>query len=211
MDFDTPTKAHEGELSSVFVAAEKQYGYANRKEATYPCCTYCGSISLADALKAMQVEGVHFSGSDWKYGFPHKFYLRVPCEPYQAVVESHYDGKGGHEIKMGEKDTHYHKFYLKHAVDADRETIIQWNRIAAPLIGVAIVMHPEHGLGYRSVTNGWQTWGVVGVSREDLPKAEKPEPGSGDAGMQAWMQSADCQFGPQVPQEFLESIPEEWR
>jgi hypothetical protein len=43
-------------------------------------CNYCGSITVADAIKFLKQPGTHFSGSDWKYGWPHKFYIE-PANP----------------------------------------------------------------------------------------------------------------------------------
>jgi hypothetical protein len=44
---------------------------------SYPfrTCSYCGSIHPGDLLKYLG-EGAHLEGSDWKYGWPHKFYVR---------------------------------------------------------------------------------------------------------------------------------------
>lgn len=43
-------------------------------------CSYCGSLSPADFIKFMNQPGTSFSGSDWKYGYPHKFYVE-PVNP----------------------------------------------------------------------------------------------------------------------------------
>lgn len=43
-------------------------------------CDYCGSISVEDAIKYLKQPKTHFSGSDWKYGWPHKFYIE-PINP----------------------------------------------------------------------------------------------------------------------------------
>jgi hypothetical protein len=45
--------------------------YADR---AYRSCGYCGSIHPEDLLKLL-AEGAKLSGSDWKYGYPHKFYM----------------------------------------------------------------------------------------------------------------------------------------
>lgn len=56
-------------------------------------CSYCGSISVEDAIKFLKQPGTQFSGSDWKYGWPHKFYIE-PVNPdkeklYPLVFRSH--------------------------------------------------------------------------------------------------------------------------
>lgn len=48
------------------------------------CCTYCGSLSVQDVIKFMKQPGTRFSGSDWKYGWPHKFYVE-PVNPNAAA------------------------------------------------------------------------------------------------------------------------------
>lgn len=32
-------------------------------------------IKIDEAIKLLRTPGTYFSGSDWKYGFPHKFYV----------------------------------------------------------------------------------------------------------------------------------------
>ena len=32
-------------------------------------------LTIQEAIKKLQTPGTHFSGSDWKYGWPHKFYI----------------------------------------------------------------------------------------------------------------------------------------
>lgn len=99
-------------------------------------CSYCGSMSPADATKALMTPGTHYSGSDWKYGWPHKFY-----------IES--NGKHG-------------KFYSVHLLDSSPEEFAAFNTAAANTIGVRFSVHPENGrLGYVAPLVGFQTWGNV--------------------------------------------------
>ena len=41
---------------------------------TFRTCSYCGSIHPEDLLRAVN-SGATLGGSDWKYGWPHKFYV----------------------------------------------------------------------------------------------------------------------------------------
>lgn len=41
---------------------------------TFRTCSYCGSIHPGDLVKALEA-GATLGGSDWKYGWPHKFYV----------------------------------------------------------------------------------------------------------------------------------------
>src|ERR1051326_7382781 len=50
-------------------------------------CSHCGSLSVEDAIKFLQTPGTQFSGSDWKYGWPHKFYIEVPNPDSDELVE----------------------------------------------------------------------------------------------------------------------------
>ena len=70
-------------------------------------CSYCGSLSVEDVLKFLQQPGTMFSGCDWKYGWPHKYYIE-PLNPEASKetpvgTSSHRedgteaDGTGPHE------------------------------------------------------------------------------------------------------------------
>lgn len=41
---------------------------------SFRTCSYCGSVHPEDLLRLLG-EGARLGGSDWKYGWPHKFYL----------------------------------------------------------------------------------------------------------------------------------------
>lgn len=47
----------------------------------YRSCSYCGSIHPEDLLAAIKA-GATLGGSDWKYGWPHKFYVEHIPNPY---------------------------------------------------------------------------------------------------------------------------------
>jgi hypothetical protein len=40
-------------------------------------CSYCGSMHPEDLLNAVRA-GATLGGADWKYGWPHKFYVELP-------------------------------------------------------------------------------------------------------------------------------------
>lgn len=44
----------------------------------YYTCSHCGSVHPAALLEILITSGAHYSGSDWKYGYPHKFYFDLP-------------------------------------------------------------------------------------------------------------------------------------
>lgn len=69
-------------------------------------CSFCGSLTVAEATRLLTTLGTHYSGSDWKYGWPHKFYI-------------------GHG-----------KFYAEHLMDATPEQLAAFNVVAEPTIGI---------------------------------------------------------------------------
>lgn len=125
---------------------------------------------METVLKALQTNGTHYSGSDWKYGWPHKFYLEIPCEPYRTAISSRSEKKSGNWIQTyeyGMRDHNHHKFYSAHMVDATEEQLVEWNQIAEPLLGIGFVKK-DGQLNYRSPRKGFQTWGVVGAAPEEF-------------------------------------------
>lgn len=100
-------------------------GYEGRPFRT---CNYCGSIHPEDLLKAIEAGGIMHS-SDWKYGWPHKFYVKDIPNPLEGMKI-----KVGSESKMvdekrvetelwGMAGKHtWAKFYSKHLKDFDVET-----------------------------------------------------------------------------------------
>ena len=124
-----------------------------------PICNYCGSLSVEAMLKYMQTPGVHYSGSDWKYGYPHKFYVDVPCTPYRRCTSA---GPGKEDFGYSETKSEHRKFYSEHLEDATPEQIDEWNRVCAPLLGVQFFLNIDghEGLAWKAVP-GWQSDGVV--------------------------------------------------
>lgn len=104
--------------------------------------------------------GTHFSGSDWKYGWPHKFYFEIACAPYQKVVSSS-SGPKGTTYEVKETSVVSAKFYSDHVLDATEDQLVLWNRIVAPLLGVKFAV-VDGNLRYAAVNKGFQTWGYVG-------------------------------------------------
>lgn len=61
-------------------------------------CSYCGSIHPEDLVKAIEA-GAKLGGSDWKYGWPHKFYVEgIPnTNAGNLVTVSSHSLAGGNE------------------------------------------------------------------------------------------------------------------
>ena len=94
-------------------------------------CPYCGSMSIEEAFGLLSTPGTSYSGSDWKYGWPHKFYI----------------GNG--------------KFYSIHMTDATTGQLKRWNGIAQPRLGIGFFKTEGGRLLYSAVSTGYQTWGRV--------------------------------------------------
>ncbi len=132
-------------------AGEPKYGACTRCDCKarigYRCedhgpdekCSYCGSMSVVDAIAALARPGTRYSGSDWKYGWPHKFYI----------------GDG--------------KFYAIHLKRATAEQLAAFNAAAEKTIGVTYFIEVggerDGAFGYRCPRPdnfcGFQRDGVV--------------------------------------------------
>lgn len=58
---------------------------------SFRSCSYCGSIHPEDLIKLLEA-GATMHGADWKYGWPHKFYVENIPNPH-----------GGKTVKMGSR------------------------------------------------------------------------------------------------------------
>lgn len=108
----------------------------------YLTCSYCGSMHPKVALEFLKKD-VPSSGSDWKYGYPHKFYIR------------------GQENGGG-------KFYSNHLYDADEEILKELTDQLASKLGIRFEID-EKGLKYRAPYHGFQTWRGTGFD-DEAPK-----------------------------------------
>jgi hypothetical protein len=70
-------------------------------------CSYCGSMRVSLAIELLKTPGTDYSGADWKYGWPHKFYI------------------GGR------------KFYNNHLEDATPEELVEFSKLSEELLGIS--------------------------------------------------------------------------
>jgi hypothetical protein len=122
----------------------------------FETCSYCGSIDVATLLMALKKSGTQYGGSDWK-GFPHKFYIAIPCEPYRKWVGK--TAEGVDQFDNAEK--RHHKFYFEHFKDATPEQIAEFNELGGRMLGIKVAQI-NGALSYSAVCPNWQTYGVVG-------------------------------------------------
>lgn len=82
-------------------------------------CSYCGSIHPEDLLRVL-ADGARMHGSDWKYSWPHKFYVEVPNRVNPAVeveIGARYDGSAKKTPIMGTIEWFHAKWYNEHLHD----------------------------------------------------------------------------------------------
>lgn len=122
-------KAHDG----------REFTFRPRTEDRHPTCSYCGSVTVATAIQLLQTPGTQYSGADWKYGYPHKFYLTAP-------------------------DGQHYKFYTVHLQDSTPEEVESFNEVSTKWLGVTwgTKPHPDGALGvFWQAHPGHQSYGTV--------------------------------------------------
>jgi len=91
---------------------------------TFRTCSWCGSIHPEDLYNAMKAGVARLGGSDWKYGWPHKFYVYgIPNPKAGQTVEigSSYENRVNTPI-MGAAPQFLHaKWYNEHLTDLSPE------------------------------------------------------------------------------------------
>lgn len=96
-------------------------------------CFYCGSLHPEDLIRAIE-SGAKLSGADWKYGWPHKFYVDGIRHAHEGVLRIYSATSGGIDPSTGEPHKGYRdvkwapvgplvgKFYNDHLLDAGYST-----------------------------------------------------------------------------------------
>lgn len=106
----------------------------------YRSCSYCGCIHPDDLLFGLQQEGAQLSGADWKYGWPHKFYIDRLTLP------------SGVEITFG-------KWYNRHLLDLDEARFTALSELLFTFADITFEIHAEDErrlLFYRAPYAGYQ-------------------------------------------------------
>jgi hypothetical protein len=71
MKFPEKPTCHEG----AWPAPSAEQSWRQYAGESFRRCSYCGSIHPEDLIKLVG-EGAEIQGADWKYGWPHKFYVK---------------------------------------------------------------------------------------------------------------------------------------
>lgn len=131
---------------------------------TFRSCSYCGSVHPADLLELLD-KGAQLGGSDWKYGWPHKFYISYIPNPLAGqVVEMgsrstcQQDGTRVTEPIMSPAPQFSHaKWYNDHLMDDGFDDEAREKLFAALKLHANIEFTFEDGkLGYRAPHAGYQ-------------------------------------------------------
>lgn len=80
-------------VSDIVWRPERPEGYPEHSQNPYGypfrTCSYCGSIHPEDLLRVL-ANGATLGGSDWKYGWPHKFYVEGIPNPLAGKMVEQY-------------------------------------------------------------------------------------------------------------------------
>lgn len=95
---DSPRFAHYG-VSWRAPGEETDPRYPSPYRETFRTCSYCGSIHPEDLL-AVVSQGATLGGSDWKYGWPHKFYVGGIPNPIAGQLYTQYSYCGSPSKEM---------------------------------------------------------------------------------------------------------------
>lgn len=103
------------------------YGYP------FKTCGFCGSMSAEDLYRYMTdgITPVSLEMADWKYGYPHKFYVKGIANPkagQQVGGISHVftDDAGVQQVEYESRPgspTTFAKFYTRHLLDLEDATL----------------------------------------------------------------------------------------
>jgi hypothetical protein len=138
-------------------------------------CSYCGSIHPEDLLEALRA-GARLSSSDWKYGWPHKFYVDgIPNtnigqpaglisgsvrKDQRAEMEQRYAGRDirfeeteyglRYRVYEPEGATTHGKFYTLHLADVDEPAFGEIARYLEAHTGVLFAKDTK-GISYKGI------------------------------------------------------------
>jgi len=133
---------------------DKEYGVSE----PFRRCSYCGGIHPEDLIKLLG-EGAELHGADWKYGWPHKFYVEgIPNKTTELVAKVGSTTKDGVTTPMlGKPPRECHvKWYNEHITDAGFDDEAR-SALLSVLETSGIVFSMKDGeLVYRSPGHGYQ-------------------------------------------------------
>ena len=114
-------------------------GYEVRDDG-FKHCPYCGSLDPIELTGLIKEGKAVMSGSDWKYGWPHKFYVDIIKD---KIVET------------DKVETIYAKFYSEHLNFVPDESIEEVFKVISDACGILWAKDPK-GLRYTSPYHNYQ-------------------------------------------------------
>ena len=138
-------------------------------------CSYCGSLSPEKLLGYLSSETTRLSGSDWKYGWPHKFYITAVNPDADKLVqvgtESVWHGEE-HIVTpiIGHRETLNLKWYNEHLGDDgyDDEAMRKLLFALTTHSGIEWI-RDEKGIRYKAPYHGYQRTGLDDYDMRQLP------------------------------------------
>jgi len=137
---------------------DKEYGVTE----PFRRCSYCGSIHPEDLIRLLG-EGATLNGADWKYGWPHKFYVEgVPNKTTEVVAKVGSNSKAVDGVVvttpiLGKPPRECHvKWYNEHIMDEGYDDEARC-ALMSVLEASGITFSMKDGeLVYRSPCHGFQ-------------------------------------------------------
>ncbi len=130
-------------------------------------CSHCGSMNPEDLVKALEA-GASLEGSDWKYGWPHKFYVTgIPNPSPDTILLLGYSSGGrnpdGTPIR-GIRDLKWDKagpvrrgkFYNDHLLDLEPELFARVSKVLVEKSGIEFKIGDDGKLHYRAPHHNYQ-------------------------------------------------------
>jgi hypothetical protein len=126
---------------------------------TFRTCSYCGSIHPEDLAKYLS-DGATLGGSDWKYGWPHKFYVQnIPNPLAGQTVEtgSRWENGVSTPITGAAPEFSFAKWYNDHLGDEGYDDEAREKLFDLLKIHSGIEFKLQDGkIGYKAPYHGFQ-------------------------------------------------------
>jgi NAD-dependent dihydropyrimidine dehydrogenase PreA subunit len=142
-------------------ALERDGDYQTRDN-DFKHCGYCGSMCPEELAKLIEEGKAIMGGSDWKYGYPHKFYVDVknpePEKLFEISYRASYDKDGNYhkeDVQYAKREYLHMKFYTNHLQLIDDETFKKVAPIISKACGITFD-RDEKGLKYSAPYHGYQ-------------------------------------------------------
>lgn len=78
-----------GHLNDLWGEQFEPHTWKSDRGPHFRACSYCGSMNPLDLLELSKEHDLHFEVADWKYGWPHKIYIRGVNLPFAKFYTTH--------------------------------------------------------------------------------------------------------------------------